>query len=73
LPKKEQWIQKATTEAKKGSLHHQLGIPKGETIPKKTLHDIVGTEIGKKSHGVTVTPLIKARVNFAINAQKRRK
>ena len=68
---KDKWIQQAAPA--KGSLHRQLGIPKDQTIPKKILHDIIGTEIGKKSHGVTVTKLVKARVNFAINAQKRKR
>ena len=58
---------------KEGCLHRQLGVPQDKTIPKKVLHDIVGTELGKKSHGVTVTKLIKQRSNFALNAQKRRK
>lgn len=69
---KEKWIQSATSEHTKGYLHRQLGIPQGENIPKKMLHDIVGTEIGKKSHGITVTKLVKARSNFALNAQKRK-
>lgn len=68
---KEKWIQNA--EPKKGALHRQLGIPQNQNIPKKMLHDIVGTEIGKKSHGITVTKLVKARSNFALNAQKRQR
>jgi hypothetical protein len=73
MAKHEKWIQSATSESKKGSLHRQLGIPQGSPIPKKILHDIVGTEIGKQSHGVTVTNLVKARSNFALNAQSRKK
>jgi hypothetical protein len=66
---KTKWIQNATSESKKGSLHRQLGIPQGQNIPKKILHDIVDTEIGKKSHGVTVTKLVKSRSNFALNVK----
>ena len=65
------WIQ--DVKPKTGSLHLQLGIPQAEKIPKKLLHDIEKTAIGKSSHGVTVTPLVKHRVTFALNAQKRRK
>ena len=70
---KKKWIAPVAATHKKGSLHKQLGIPQSETIPKKTLHDIVKTDIGKKSHGVTVTRLVKARSNFALNAQKRKR
>jgi hypothetical protein len=70
---KEKWIQKAFPEKTRGALHRQLGIPQSKTIPKKTLRDIKSTEIGKHSHGHTVTPLLKKRVNAAINAQKRRR
>lgn len=73
MAKPNKWIQSAVNPKKEGSLHIQLKIPKGETIPKKTLHDIVDTEIGKKSHGITVTKLVKARANFAVNVQKRKK
>ena len=68
---KEKWIQ--TASPTKGALHRQLGIPPTKTIPKKLLHDIVGTDVGKHSHGHTVTPLLKKRANFAINVQKRKK
>jgi hypothetical protein len=65
------WIQAATPT--KGALHRQLGIPQTQTIPKKILHDIARTDVGKHSHGHTVTPLLKKRANFAINVQKRKK
>ena len=68
----DKWIQHARNPRKKGALHKQLGISPDKTIPKKTLHDIVKTPIGKHSHGKEVTHLLKARANFAINAQKRR-
>jgi hypothetical protein len=70
---KQKWIQTATSPSKKGALHRQLGISQDKTIPKKTLRDIVNTEVGKHSHGHTVTPLLKQRSLFALNAQKRRK
>lgn len=65
------WIQNA--QASKGALHRQLGIKPDTKIPKKLLHDIVSTDIGKHSHGHTVTPLLKKRVQFALNVQNRRK
>jgi hypothetical protein len=68
LPKKEKWIQKASKTHSKGSLHRQLGIPQNQKIPRKLLRDIKGTDIGKKSHGCTVTSLLKKRVVFALNA-----
>lgn len=67
------WIQKASKKHTKGALHKQLGITQEKTIPKKLLRDIVKTPIGQKSHGVTVTKLVKARSNFALNVQKRRR
>lgn len=67
------WIQEATSERKKGALHRQLGIPQDKTIPKKMLHRIKKARLGTRIHGVSVTPLLKKRVNFAINVQKRRK
>jgi hypothetical protein len=69
---KELWIQDATTNKTKGALHRQLGIPQSKTIPKKLLRDIVETPIGNRSHGKTVTPLLKKRSNFALNVQKRK-
>jgi hypothetical protein len=73
MTKTKKWIQAASSAHTKGALHRQLGYPVDQKIPKKVLHDIVGTEIGKHSHGRTVTPLLKKRANFALNVQKRRK
>ncbi len=70
---KQKWIQGATTTKTKGALHKQLGISPDKTIPKKTLRDIIGTDIGKHTHGKKVTPLLKQRANFALNAQSRRR
>jgi hypothetical protein len=73
MKKPEKWIKTAVNPKKEGCLHRQLGIPQKETIPKKTLHDIANTNIGKHSHGIKVTKLVKQRSVFALNAQKRRK
>ena len=70
---KTRWIQEATNPHRKGALHRQLGIPQNKTIPKATLRDITNTEVGKHTHGVTVTALLKRRAVFALNAQKRRR
>jgi hypothetical protein len=65
---KDKWIQNAAP--KKNALHKQLGISTSKTIPTKTLNDIVGAKVGSKSHGVTVTPLLKRRAQFAKNVRK---
>ena len=70
---KKKWIQEAVKHHKKGALHKQLNVPQDKNIPKKTLHDIIDTDIGKHSHGHKVTHLLKSRANFALNAQKRRR
>ena len=70
MPKVDKWIQKAAP--KKGALHKQLGISASKPIPSKTLKDVVGTETGKHSHGVTVTPLLKKRSQFALNIRKKK-
>jgi hypothetical protein len=70
--KKDKWIQKAFSGHNKGALHRQLGIPQDKTIGKAKLRKIVATPIGKKAYGHTVTRLLKARSNLALNANKRR-
>jgi hypothetical protein len=70
---KEKWIREATSAHTKGALHRQLGIQQDRKIPKQILRDIVATDIGKRSHGHTVTPLLKKRANFALNAQHRKR
>ena len=70
MPKVDKWIQKSAP--KKGALHKQLGVSATKGIPIKTLADVMKTEVGKKSHGVTVTPLLKKRANFALNVRKRK-
>jgi len=65
------WIQSAAP--KKGALHRQLGYDQDDRLPKGLIHDIHGADIGTHVRGHTVTRLLKQRVNFAVNAQKRRR
>jgi hypothetical protein len=73
------WIQKA--KVKKGALHRQLGVPENEDIPISYLLGIERTQIGKKvtlvnmdmnkpNKIVKVTPLLKHRVQFALNVKR---
>ena len=70
MTKKDKWIQNVAP--KKGALHKQLGIPSTKTFPTKTLQDVVKTEVGHKSHGVTITKLTKERATFALNVRKKK-
>ena len=72
MPKNKKWIQTVSKDLKKGALHKQLNVPATKTIPKKTLQDVVKTEIGEKSHGITVTKLAKERSAFALNARRKK-
>jgi hypothetical protein len=54
---------------KQGALHRQLGVPQGTNISKQTLSDVAHADISRHIHGVTVTPLLKKRVQFAINVR----
>ena len=65
------WIQ--NLEPKKGALHRQLGYPPDQPLPPGMIMDIHGADIGTHVRGHTVTRLLKQRVNFAINAQHRRR
>lgn len=67
----QRWIRGAGI--KKGALHRQLGYPAGKDIPKGLLHDIYGANVGTTVRGHKVTTLMKRRVMFAVNAQKRRR
>ena len=64
------WIQGAAP--KPGALHHQLGYPSAKHIPVELLKDIYNSPVGTKVRGHRVTTLLKRRVVFAVNAQKRR-
>ena len=59
------WIQNA--ELKKGALHRQLGYADGRPIPVGLETKIQNANVGTHVYGHTVTPLLKRRVQFAIN------
>ena len=63
------WIQKA--KAKPGALHRQLGIDPKKPIPTPLLNRVQKAPIGTQVRGYSVTPLMKRRVNFALNMRKR--
>jgi hypothetical protein len=65
------WIQKA--KPKPGALHKQLGYPVGQPIPPQVLQKGYTAKVGTQLHGKTVTPLMKRRIQYAVNAQVRRK
>ena len=69
MPRK--WIQGAAP--KKGALHRELGHPSFQHIPEGLLHDIYTARVGTHVRGHQVTTLLKRRVIFAVNAQKRRR
>jgi len=62
------WIQKA--KAKPGALHRQLGIDPKKPIPTPLLNRVKKAPIGTQVRGTSVTPLLKRRVNFALNMRK---
>jgi hypothetical protein len=62
------WIQDA--RPKQGALHRQLHIPQGITIPKSEERVIMRKPVGSHLNGIAVTPLLKRRVNFAMNVRK---
>lgn len=70
-PKPQKWIQEA--HGKKGALHRQLGYASSKEIPSGLKKEIYHASIGTQVRGHTVTPLLKRRVVFAVNAQKRRR
>jgi hypothetical protein len=70
MPRKPQkWIQ--VEVPKPGALRRQLGIPMSKRIPHDLERQIVEAKVGNKVLGHKVTPLMKKRVNFAINMRKR--
>jgi hypothetical protein len=54
---------------KKGALRAQLHIKAGKTISPETLEKLIHTPLGKKAKGVTITRLLKSRVNWALNVR----
>lgn len=72
MPRRPQkWIQGAAP--KPGALHRQLGYEKDDPLPHGLLRDIYGANVGTHVRGHKVTTLLKRRVVFAVNAQKRRR
>lgn len=63
------WIGKA--KPKPGALHRQLGYSFGDHIPTAVLNRVQKSPNGAQIRGHTVTPLMKKRVNFAINVRKK--
>jgi hypothetical protein len=70
------WIQAA--KVRKCGLHKQLGVSAGEYIPTTLLRKVKTTPVGTTIRNptmigmriVNVTPLLKRRVNFALNVRK---
>ncbi len=62
------WIQ--GTHIKSGALHKQLGYSRDASLPPGLLQEIGSANIGTHVRGHTVTPLLKKRVNFALNVRK---
>ena len=62
------WIQ--NVHPKEGFLHKQLGIPMSHGIPEQLENKILAAKIGSHVYGRTVTPLLKHRVQFAVNVRK---
>jgi hypothetical protein len=77
LTRKNRWIQGAVNPRKRGSLHRQLGVPKGEKIPKDLLNAVKAAEPGRvvRAGGkrVRVTRLMKKRANLAVTLRKVRR
>jgi hypothetical protein len=65
----EDWIGKA--KVKPGALHRQLHVDKTKPIPTKVLNQIQKAPLGTQVKGASVTPLLKRRVNFALDMRKR--
>lgn len=73
------WIQ--NVHLKKGALSRQLGIPERENIPVKLLLKIKSTPLGrtvlnptkKGKRRITVTRLLKDRVDFALNVRRKKR
>lgn len=76
---KNRWIQ--NVNLKKGALSRQLGIPEKDNIPTRLLLKIKSTPLGKTIKNPTmkgkrlipVTRLLKERVDFALNVQRKKR
>lgn len=62
------WIQDAAP--KHGALHRQLHMPQDKPIPTHMLEAIEERHAGQHYRGIPVTPLLKHRVQFALNVRK---
>jgi hypothetical protein len=69
------WVKKIGY--KKGTLHHQLGIPKDKKLSgsllKKIMKAKVGNKISYNQKKILITGLLKKRVNLAVNLRKMKK
>ncbi len=72
---KKQWVQTALRNDKKGALHRQLKIRPGNKIPKSVLLNIASKKVGTYfvlfGEKRRVTVLLKRRVQFALNINRR--
>lgn len=72
---KDYWVK--NIRLKKGTLHKQLGIDKDKKLPvsllKKILHSKAGKKISNNKKTIRITPLLKKRVNLALNLKKMKK
>lgn len=64
-------MKRAFNPKNKGKLHAQLGYPQGTTLPPGLLKEIGSAVVGNKVRGHIVTPLLKRRVDAALNARRR--
>ena len=61
------WIQKS--KPKPGALHKQLGYSINKPLPEGLLQEIKEANLGTSVRGHPVIPLLKRRVNFALNVR----
>ncbi len=63
-------MQRKSFKVKPGALHDQIGYPRSKPISTTALKTIIGRREGGKFNGHTVTPKMKLRARFALNARK---
>jgi hypothetical protein len=72
---KDYWVKNISM--KKGTLHRLLGIPKSRKLPASLLEKIMSARVNSKitynGRKISVTPLLKKRVNLALNLKKMKK
>ncbi len=64
-------MKRAFNPKNKGKLHSQLGYSPTATLPPGLLNEIQHAIVGNSVRGHIVTPLLKRRVNAALNANRR--